>query len=539
MRRTDVLEALGFRPRANEGPLHLLGLLVGDQSIGRSVEQDRSRERLCAVGRRGHKRCFVRRRAEHQAAKELEQRSIQRSEVVEAKAGDHCLDVVELLLAGEQRERRACGATEKHAFACDSGLPLGVARRGADGVFDRFALLGKLDAASASERVVRRVHLPAAREKVRRDGSRRLHVARAGGEAATVNHQHPTLVGVVRLVDVHERRPCAPPARLVLKSSRRQRENVRLTEPQCSDGLERAGERGECGRPHGGIMAADLDSERPSCCAFAMSVFRVEQDGHVATLFLANPSRRNAMGPAFFEELPKVVAQLDADEAVRAVVVAADGPQFSTGLDLVQMAPALGSALLDGGLAKERLELLRLVGRLRAGFDAIAASNKPFIAAIHGLCIGGGLDLVAACDVRLAAKSARFGIRETKIAIVADMGSLQRLQAVVPRGHLREMALTGKDISSERALRIGLVNDLFESEVDVLQAAREVAREAAGNAPLVVQGTKAVLRVTEEQGERAGLEYVALWNAAHLASNDLKEAMSAFIEKREPRFTGS
>ncbi len=270
-----------------------------------------------------------------------------------------------------------------------------------------------------------------------------------------------------------------------------------------------------------------------------MSVFRVEQDGHVATLFLANPSRRNAMGPAFFEELPKVVAQLDADEAVRAVVVAADGPQFSTGLDLVQMAPALGSALLDGGLAKERLELLRLVGRLRAGFDAIAASNKPFIAAIHGLCIGGGLDLVAACDVRLAAKSARFGIRETKIAIVADMGSLQRLQAVVPRGHLREMALTGKDISSERALRIGLVNDLFESEVDVLQAAREVAREAAGNAPLVVQGTKAVLRVTEEQGERAGLEYVALWNAAHLASNDLKEAMSAFIEKREPRFTGS
>ena len=146
---------------------------------------------------------------------------------------------------------------------------------------------------------------------------------------------------------------------------------------------------------------------------------------------------------------------------------------------------------------------------------------------------------MAACDVRLAAKSARFGIRETKIAIVADMGSLQRLQSVVPRGHLREMALTGKDISSERALRIGLVNDLFENEAEVLQAAREVAREAAGNAPLVVQGTKAVLRVTEEQGERAGLEYVALWNAAHLASNDLKEAMSAFIEKREPRFTGS
>jgi enoyl-CoA hydratase len=269
-----------------------------------------------------------------------------------------------------------------------------------------------------------------------------------------------------------------------------------------------------------------------------MSVFRTEVQEHVATLFLSNPTRRNAMGPDFFEELPAVVAGLDQDPTVRAVVVTAEGPHFSTGLDLLRMAPALGSALLDGGLAKERLELLGLIGRLRKGFDAIAASHKPFIAAVHGLCIGGGLDLVSACDVRLAARGAKFGIRETKIAIVADMGSLQRLQGIVPKGHLRELALTGKDIDAERAHRIGLVNDLFDDEAAVLAGARAMASEIAQNAPLVVQGTKAVLQVTEAQGERAGLEYVALWNAAHLASHDLKEAMAAFVEKREPRYEG-
>lgn len=266
--------------------------------------------------------------------------------------------------------------------------------------------------------------------------------------------------------------------------------------------------------------------------------FKTEIDGHVATLWLANEKRRNAMGPAFFENLPRAVAALDANPAVRAVVLAAEGPHFSTGLDLMQMAPQLGPTLQGGGLAKERLALLELIRVLRRGFDAVAASNKPFVAAIQGLCIGGGLDLVSACDVRVAAEDAKFGIRETKIAIVADMGSLQRLQQVIGRGHLRELALTGKDIDAKRAAAIGLVNDVVPTGADALAHARAVATEIAANSPLVVQGTKAVLRVTEEQGERAGLEYVALWNAAHLASWDLTEAMTSFVEKRPPRFEG-
>ena len=266
--------------------------------------------------------------------------------------------------------------------------------------------------------------------------------------------------------------------------------------------------------------------------------FEVETHEHVATLWLSYPERRNAMGPEFWAELPGVIAGLDADAAVRAVVVAARGPHFTTGLDLVRMAAELGPALLSGAAVAERSALFRTVGQMRRGFDAMVESDKPFVAAVHGLCIGGGVDLIAACDVRLASATARFSIRETKVAIVADMGSLQRLEAIVGRGHLRELAFTGKDIDAERARSIGLVGELSPTDEGVLEAARAMANEIAANSPLVVQGTKRMLRFSARHGEAAGLEHVAAWNAAHIASEDLREAMSAFAEKRPPRFTG-
>jgi len=269
-----------------------------------------------------------------------------------------------------------------------------------------------------------------------------------------------------------------------------------------------------------------------------MPAFEIETDGHVATLWLANPDRRNAMGPDFFVELPLVVEKLDADANVRAVVLAAKGPHFSTGLDLTRMAAELGVGFVQGGLAADRLALLKKVHELRRGFDAIGKSNKPFVAAIHGLCIGGGLDLISACDIRIASATAKMGVRETKIAIVADMGSLQRLEGIIGRGHLRELAFTGKDIDATRAQRIGLVNDVAETDERALAMARAVAQEIAANSPLVVQGVKEVLRFGETHGEKAGIDFVATWNAAHLASEDLREAMAAFFEKRPPVFQG-
>lgn len=269
--------------------------------------------------------------------------------------------------------------------------------------------------------------------------------------------------------------------------------------------------------------------------------FRVERangTSHVAEVVLTGPGKGNAMGPAFFRELPQIFAALDRDESVRAVVVRGDGGNFSYGLDLRTMAAELLPLIQKDNLAAERQKLLDLIGDLQRGFDMVARCRKPVIAAIAGACIGGGVDLVSACDVRLAAKNAKFSVREVKLAIVADMGSLQRLPRIIGATHARELAFTGKDIDAERAARIGLVSDVYDDEAAVLAAARAMASEIASSSPLAVQGIKQVMNYADERAVLDGERYVAVWNAAFLASNDLVEAIQSFMEKRPPSFTG-
>ena len=176
--------------------------------------------------------------------------------------------------------------------------------------------------------------------------------------------------------------------------------------------------------------------------------------------------------------------------------------------------------------------------RLQDAITAVARCPKPVVAAVHGYCIGGGVDLIAACDIRLGSADAVFSVREAKMAIVADLGSLQRLPAIIGAGHVAELAFTGKDISAERAKEIGLVNDVAADADGVLKAARALAAEIAANSPIAVQGTKAVLAANEGRTVAEGLDYVATWNAGMLASDDLTEAVTAFMEKRAPKFTG-
>jgi enoyl-CoA hydratase len=146
--------------------------------------------------------------------------------------------------------------------------------------------------------------------------------------------------------------------------------------------------------------------------------------------------------------------------------------------------------------------------------------------------------LTTACDIRLASADAVFSVRETKVAIVADLGSLQRLPHIIGKGHVAELAYTGKDITAARAKEIGLVNEVFPDADTVVQAARAMAAEIAANSPLAVEGTKAVLTAGEDQSVAEGLEYVATWNAGVLQSDDLVEAMAAFMAKRPPVFRG-
>ncbi|MFI5560909.1 crotonase/enoyl-CoA hydratase family protein [Amycolatopsis japonica] len=265
---------------------------------------------------------------------------------------------------------------------------------------------------------------------------------------------------------------------------------------------------------------------------------KVEIDGHVAEVTLLGPSKGNAMGPDFWRELPIVFRALDADPQVRAVVLTGSGKHFSYGLDLPAMMPSWGEMLGGDALAGPRTKFLDEVKTLQASVSSIAECRKPVIAAISGWCIGGGVDVIAAADIRLASADAKFSVREVKVAIVADLGSLQRLAPIIGEGHLRELALTGKDIDAARAEKIGLVNDVHADQDTLLAEARKLAAEIATNPPLVVQGTKNVLSVNTERQVADGLRYVSAWNAAFLPSKDLGEAVQAFLERRAPEFKG-
>lgn len=271
---------------------------------------------------------------------------------------------------------------------------------------------------------------------------------------------------------------------------------------------------------------------------FRSDVLTLERSGHVATLWLDNPARRNAMGPDFWADLPRAMAEVAGDDEVRAVVVAARGPHFTAGLDLSAMGAPGGADGDRRSGTQQRLRLYREVKRLQASITAVADCAKPVVAAVHGACIGGGVDLITACDVRLAAADAVFSVRETRIAMVADVGTLQRLPAILSAGHVAELVLTGKDVDADRAREIGLVNSVHPDHAGVVEAARTMAAEMAANSPLAVQGAKAVLRSGAGRAVADSLDYVALWNAAFLQSNDLSEAMTAFFEKRPPTFAG-
>ncbi|MFI7194046.1 crotonase/enoyl-CoA hydratase family protein [Nocardia nova] len=266
--------------------------------------------------------------------------------------------------------------------------------------------------------------------------------------------------------------------------------------------------------------------------------FEVDRTESVAEVRLIGPGKHNAMGPEFWRELPLLFAELEADEKVRAVVLTGSGMNFSVGLDLSAMRPDFDAVLGDGSFAAPRTRFHHTLTRMQDAITAVAEFRKPVVAAVQGACLGGGLDLIAAADIRYAALDARFSIREVKVAIVADVGSLQRLPAIIGDGALRELAFTGKEIGTGQAKSIGLVNEIFPDADAARAAAHATAREIAANPPLVVQGIKEVLNHDRRAAVAAGLRYVAAWNAAFLPSEDLAEGLRAVAEGRPAHFTG-
>jgi len=264
----------------------------------------------------------------------------------------------------------------------------------------------------------------------------------------------------------------------------------------------------------------------------------VEVKGNVAQVTLLGPGKGNAMGPAFWDEMPLVFGELDADPEVRAIVLTGSGRNFSYGLDLLAMGNTLRDTMSGELSARPRTDFHTTVKRMQQSITAVADCRTPTIASIQGWCIGGGVDLISAVDIRYASADAKFSVREVKLSIVADVGSLARLPYILSDGHLRELALTGKDIDAARAERIGLVNEVLPDAEAALAAAHACAAEIAANSPLVTRGIKDVLDEQRTDDVAASLRYVAAWNSAFLPSKDLKEGIAAMFDKRAAHFTG-
>jgi len=262
--------------------------------------------------------------------------------------------------------------------------------------------------------------------------------------------------------------------------------------------------------------------------------FSVEVRETIATVSL----KKRTMDPQFFRDCQELTQSLAQKNDVRVMVLKSDEKAFSYGLDLQKAFQENGHLFMGGGLAGPRTELLALIRRWQEAMTGFAELPFPVICAVHSWCIGGGLDLISACDIRLATRDTKISLREARIGIVADLGSLQRLPNIIGAGLTRELAFTAADISGERALEIGLVNRLFDTKEELIEGAMAMAKEIAANPPLTVRGVKEIFLRSEDADLRSGLGYVAAWNSAFLASEDLAEAVSAHMAKRPPSYKG-
>ena len=260
-----------------------------------------------------------------------------------------------------------------------------------------------------------------------------------------------------------------------------------------------------------------------------LTTFDFRITGGIAKVTLNRPAELNTMNKAFWTEIITVFEAIDADPSVRVVIVASTGKHFTAGLDLGWAASAGTTAGADPGRAREAFR--RHVREMQESFSVIDRCRVPVIAVVQGGCIGGGVDLVTACDIRIATENAYFTIQEVNIAIVADVGTLQRIPHLLPQGLVRELAYTGRKFTAAEARGYGFVNAVEEDHGAALAAADVMARQIAAKSPLVIAGIKQVLNVGRDQTIEQGLEYVAVWNAGMLQGGDVATAVRAQMAK--------
>jgi enoyl-CoA hydratase/carnithine racemase len=261
----------------------------------------------------------------------------------------------------------------------------------------------------------------------------------------------------------------------------------------------------------------------------------VELADAVAIVTLDRPDKANAIDMAMWHEIRDAMRWIDETPEARVAIIRGAGRQFTAGIDLALLG-AVRAEVADACEGRSREKLRRLILDLQDTLTAIERCRKPVIAAIHGACIGGGVDLVTACDIRLASADALFAVKEIDVGMTADLGTLQRLPLLVGEGMARELAYTGRAFDGREAREMRLVNRCHDTPEALMAGAQELARAIAAKSPLAVRGAKEMITYARDHSIADGLDHVATWNAAMLLSADLPEALAAARERRKPEF---
>ncbi len=263
--------------------------------------------------------------------------------------------------------------------------------------------------------------------------------------------------------------------------------------------------------------------------------FDVSIENNIAHIRMNSPDTMNAMNKAFWNELPEIVETIDGEVLARVIVISSTGRHFSAGMDL--------SVFSDSAASEKKHDRYVLAEAFRSNvkaiqesFNALENARIPVLFACHGGVIGGAVDMISAGDIRWCTKDTFFSIMEINIGMTADVGTFPRLQRLIPEGWVREMAYTGRRLPAEKAKEIGLVNEVYENQEDMLDAVLATAREIASKDPLAVTGSKVMINYGRDHSTSDTLDYVGIWNAGMFPPEHMAEAFTARTEKRDPVF---
>lgn len=267
----------------------------------------------------------------------------------------------------------------------------------------------------------------------------------------------------------------------------------------------------------------------------SFETFKYSVENKVAHVVFNRPEKVNALNQAAWKELKTIFEQIDSDPEVRVAILSGEGKLFCAGIDLQMLMSVKQVEEIEcGGRRSEKI--LSFIKELQEPINAIENCSKPVLAAIHNGCIGGGVDIVAACDMRYCTDDAYFTIKEIDMGMVADLGTLQRLPKFVKPAVVSEMAFTGRKVGAQESKEIGLVNQHFSDKETMMLEVQKLAEMIASKSPLSIRGTKEVLRHTRDHSVADGLHHMAVWNSAMLLSDDLTKAFMAAISKQKPEF---